>query len=100
VEAEAAFERALEQGELDLRTRILHAQVEIQLGKLERACALLEELRREFPDSAVPLGHLAEAQARRGDTEAARATLAAAERLDPGFSYLTKVRELLGDAPR
>jgi len=94
-QAEAAFERALEQGEDDLRTRVLFAQVEIQLGKLERACALLEAARRDFPESVVPLAHLAEAHARRGDMDEARALLAEAERLDPSFSYLAKVRELV-----
>lgn len=94
--AEAAFDRAVEKGVADLRTRVLLAQVEIQLGKLERACTLLEGLRTEFPGNVVPLAHLAEAYARRGDAPKAREVLGEAERIDAKFGYLAKVRELVG----
>lgn len=95
--AEAAFERALEQGENGLRTRILFAQVEIQLAKLDSARALLEAARADFPDNVVPLAHLAEAHARGGAAQEARAVLAEAERIDPTFPYLVKVRELVAN---
>ncbi|MEQ1891373.1 MAG: tetratricopeptide repeat protein [Planctomycetota bacterium] len=93
--AEHAFARAIEQEVLDLRTRILFAQVRIQLGKFDDALEVLRKLRADFPDSVVPLAHKAEALARAGRIEEARATLAEAERLDPSFGYLAKVRALL-----
>jgi len=95
--AESAFERALEQGENGLRTRILSAQVLIQLAKPERACRLLEAARADFPGSVVPLAHLAEAHVRGGDARAARAALDEAVRIDPAFPYLGKVRELVAE---
>jgi predicted Zn-dependent protease len=93
--AEQSFARAVEQDVLDLRTRTLFAQTRIQLGKFDDALAVLRTLRADFPDSVVPLAHMAEALARAGRVEEARATLAEAEKLDASFGYLAKVRALL-----
>ncbi len=96
-EAEASLAAALEAGEDELRTRLVLGQVRLERGAIERALAGLKETCEEFPGSGTAWAHLAEAQARAGDREAARQSLARAEERDPENERLARVRAFLGE---
>lgn len=94
-EAEASLARALECGETDLRTRLLLTQVQFEQRAFARALASAEQTLETFPNAVAAWTYLAEARARRGEDEAARAALAEAERRNPNYERLELVRALL-----
>ena len=96
--AEVSLARALETGEDGLRDQLLLGQVQLEQEAWERALATFQRACDEFPNAAAAWAHLAEAQARRGDPSAARASLAEAEKRDPQYERLATVRALLSDA--
>lgn len=102
-EAEASLARALECGEEDLRTRLLLAQVQFEQRAFERALATAEQACAAFPNAAAAWSYLAEARARHGQADGARAALAEAEKRNPNYERLELVRALLvpeGASPR
>jgi len=101
-EAEEALVLAREGGEEDLRTLVLLGQVQLEQNALERASETGRHATREFPRAAPAWTLLAEAEARAGRAEPARAALAEAERLNPAHERLAAVRALLSssEAPR
>jgi tetratricopeptide (TPR) repeat protein len=100
--AEDALARALEAGEDGLRTRVMLAQVQLEQQAWGRARATAEAACTAYPNAVAAWTYLAEARARGGDPESARAALAEAERRNPDYERLALVRGLLaeGDAPR
>jgi cytochrome c-type biogenesis protein CcmH/NrfG len=81
---------------------ILNSQVQLEQQAWGRARATAEAACTAYPNAVAAWTYLAEARARGGDPESARAALAEAERRNPDYERLALVRGLLaeGDAPR
>jgi len=94
-EAEEALTLAREAGEEDLRTLVLLGQMQLEQNALERAAATGRTATGEFPRAAPAWMLLAEAEARAGRVEPARAALTEAERLNPEHERLAAVRAML-----
>ena len=70
-------------------------QVQIEQQALARAAASAEETRAAFPNAVAAWSYVAETRALLGQLEPARAALAEAERRNPDYERLPRVRELL-----
>jgi len=93
-EAEQSLTRAREI-DAELRASLLLGEVQTRLEAHERALATYERACRDFPHSAAAWTALGEYQARHGNAPAARLALAEAERRDPEYARLDRLRELL-----
>jgi predicted Zn-dependent protease len=94
-EAEAELARALECGAAELRTHLLLVQALFEQEAFARARTAAEAAHTEFPNAASGWCYLAEARARTGDEQGARAALAEVEQRNPDYERLELVRGLL-----
>jgi len=83
-EALQRAEFALQTSPRDAQTRFVHAVVLMELQRDAQALAAFSQLAQEFPELPEPLNNIALLQVRAGRLDAARATLEAALRNDPG----------------
>lgn len=83
-EALQRAELALQASPRDAQTRFVHAVVLMELQRDAQALAAFSQLAQEFPELPEPLNNIALLQVRAGRLDAARATLEAALRNDPG----------------
>ncbi|MSR63479.1 MAG: tetratricopeptide repeat protein [Planctomycetes bacterium] len=95
-EAERSLLAAQEAGEDELRTRLLLVQVQLEQQAFVRALASARAAREAYPNAVAAWTWLAEAEARNGNAEGARAALAEAEARNPEYERLAAVRALLG----
>ncbi|MSR61165.1 MAG: tetratricopeptide repeat protein [Planctomycetes bacterium] len=96
-EAEESLLRALDSEDAELKTFLELGQVQLGRAAFARAVATSTRACARYPRSAAPWLQLAEAEARGGDADAARAALATAESLKASAARLESVRRLLSE---
>lgn len=97
-EAERAFERALACPDVVLRTYLALGEAQRLQAAWERAAETYRRASAHFPESAAPHAWLAEVELRLGALEAARASLAEAERRNAAHPQIAEVKRLLAEA--
>jgi tetratricopeptide (TPR) repeat protein len=97
-EAERAFQRALACPDVVLRTYLSLGEAQRAQSAWERAAETYRQASERFLESAAPLAFLAEVELRQGAPDAARATLAEAERRNASHPHIAEVRRLLAEA--